>query len=268
MERISSRQNSHFKLARKLAVSPRERFKASQILIEGTRLIQSYSDCFGLLESTVLVSDTGALRPDIRRVLDTVPSRNTYVLTDALFKEITQVETPEGIAVICGTPEVASKAFDDFRIFLAGVQEPGNLGGLLRTAAAAGATSAHLAKGCTDAWSPKALRGGMGAQFLLPIHENVDLESALTGFDGSIIATSAHAQTAIYDTDLTGPVAMIFGNEGRGLPEAVLSLANQLVHIPMVGKMESLNVAAAAAICCFERLRQVVRVGAGGDSKK
>ncbi len=266
MERISSRQNTHFRLARKLAVSPRERSRTGQILIEGTRLIQAYSDCFGLLDATLLVSEAGAQRPDIKRVFETASPRNAYLLTDALFKEIAQVETPEGVAAISGIPEVASAALDDFRILLDGVQDPGNLGGLLRTAAAAGATSAHLAKGCTDAWSPKALRGGMGAQFLLPIRERVDLESALIGFDGSIIATSARAQRAIFDADLTGPVAMIFGNEGRGLPEAVLSMANQLVYVPMVGKVESLNVAAAAAICCFERLRQVMRTAAPARS--
>ncbi len=97
----------------------------------------------------------------------------------------------------------------------------------------------------------------MGAQFILPVRERIDLEIALAGFSGVIIATSPRARRSIYDVDLSGPVAMIFGSEGRGLPDDVSALANQLVHIPMAGKVESLNVAAAAAICCFERLRQV-----------
>jgi len=96
----------------------------------------------------------------------------------------------------------------------------------------------------------------MGAQFVLPIREHADFETVLRGFRGTIIATSPRAPRAIYDVDLSGPVAMIFGNEGRGLAEATLSLANELVHIPMGGQVESLNVAAAAAICCFERFRQ------------
>ena len=96
----------------------------------------------------------------------------------------------------------------------------------------------------------------MGAQFILPLRERVDLATALVGFRGLVIGTSPRAKQTVYDVDLSGPVVMIFGSEGRGLPEEVLSMANQLVHIPMAGKVESLNVAAAAAICCFERLRQ------------
>ena len=97
----------------------------------------------------------------------------------------------------------------------------------------------------------------MGAQFVLPVRERVDLTTALAGFRGQVIATSPHASDSIHAVDLTGPVALIFGSEGRGLGEEGQALATQLVHIPMTGKVESLNVAAAAAVCCFERLRQI-----------
>src|SRR3954470_14126975 len=96
----------------------------------------------------------------------------------------------------------------------------------------------------------------MGAQFVLGLRQRTGIAAAIEDFRGTVIGTSARAEKAIYDIDLSGPVMMMFGNEGRGLPDEVLSLAHQLVHIPMVGRMESLNVAAAAAICCFERLRQ------------
>jgi RNA methyltransferase, TrmH family len=259
MERITSRQNAHFRQARKLAESARERNKSKQILMDGTRLIRAYAEQFGLEDSTLLISEPGVTRPEIRQILETMSPRHLYLLADELFAEIAQVETPEGITAIAGIPCVESKTPDDFRILLDGIQDPGNLGGLLRTAAAAGATSAYLAKGCADVWSPRSLRGGMGAQFTLPIRERIDLKIALTGFPGAVIATSPRARQSIYDLDLSGPVAMIFGSEGRGLRDDVSALANQLVHIPMAGKVESLNVAAAAAICCFERLRQVKR---------
>ena len=259
MERITSRQNAHFRQARKLAESTRERSKSKQILMDGTRLIRAYAEQFGLQDSTLLISEVGANRPEIRQILQTLSPPHVYLLPDELFAQIAQVETPEGIAAIAGIPRVEPKASDDFRILLDGIQDPGNLGGLLRTAAAAGATSACLAKGCADAWSPRSLRGGMGAQFLLPLRERIALELALTGFHGAVIATSPRARHSIYDVDLSGPVAMIFGSEGRGLADDVSALANQLVYIPMAGKVESLNVAAAAAICCFERLRQVGR---------
>ena len=96
----------------------------------------------------------------------------------------------------------------------------------------------------------------MGAQFVLQLRQRVDLSTAIAGFRGTVIATSPRATQTIYDIDLSGPVAMIFGNEGNGLPDEALALANQLVQIPMSDKVESLNVAAAAAVCCFERMRQ------------
>lgn len=257
MEHITSRQNAHFKQARKLASSARERNKTGQILMDGTRLVRAYAAQFGLDESTLLVSEQGANRADVQQILQSASPRHVYLLAEELFAEITQVETPEGITAIAGIPRVESKSPDDFRILLDGVQDPGNLGGLLRTASAAGATSAHLTKGCADPWSPRSLRGGMGAQFIIPLHERVDLATALAGFRGKVIGTSPRAKQIIYDVDLSGPVAMIFGSEGRGLPDNVLSMANQLVQIPMAGKVESLNVAAAAAVCCFERVRQI-----------
>jgi len=256
MERISSRQNAHVKQAHKLAESARERAKSGRTLLDGSRLIGAYAKQFGVKAVTLLVSEQGAHRPEVRELIEAVEPRRVYLLADELFDEITQVETPEGVTAIVDIPRIETKSPDDFRVALDGLQDPGNVGGLLRTAAAAGATSAYLAKGCADAWSPKSLRGGMGAQFVLPVRERVDLSAALSGFKGSVIATSPRAKKSIFEVDLTGPVAMIFGGEGRGVGEGALGMATQLVHIPMARKVESLNVAAAAAVCCFERLRQ------------
>ena len=258
MERITSRHNAQFKLARKLATSARARTGLRQLFLDGTRLVEAYAARFGLREVTLLVSEHGANRPEIKGLLLKAEPGRVRLLPDELFTGLAQVETPEGIGAVAALPHVQAGPSDDFRILLEGIQDPGNLGALLRTAAAAGATSAWLAKGCADAWSPRALRGGMGAQFSLPVREHVDeLASILTDSQRTVIATSPRAAQSIYDVDLRGPVAMIFGNEGRGLPETLLALADQLVHIPMAGGVESLNVAAAAAVCCFERQRQL-----------
>ncbi|MDH4276009.1 MAG: RNA methyltransferase, partial [Gammaproteobacteria bacterium] len=141
-------------------------------------------------------------------------------------------------------------------VLLENIQDPGNLGGLLRTAAAAGAGAVYLSAGCTEAWSPKALRAGMGAHFLLQIHEQQDLTKIATQYTTSV-ATQLHAANSIYDVVLGDSVAFIFGNEGAGLSADLARCATHHVHIPMPGKMESLNVAAAAAICLFERVRQL-----------
>jgi TrmH family RNA methyltransferase len=257
MERITSRNNAQFKQARKLAKSARERSRSRQIFMDGTRLIEAYAVRFGLREVTLLISEHGVKRAEIQQILLKADAGRARLLPAELFADIAQVETPEGICALAGFPLVRANPPDDFRILLEGVQDSGNLGALLRSAAAAGATSAWLAKGCADAWSPKALRGGMGAQFILPIQEHVELVSALASFRGTVIATSPRAVQTIYEVDLCGPVAMIFGGEGRGLPEALLSMATHLVHVPMAANIESLNVAAAAAVCCFERRRQL-----------
>jgi TrmH family RNA methyltransferase len=257
IERITSRQNAHFKLAHKLAESGRERHKARKLLLVGTRLVDAYARQFGFSDLLLLANEAGLAHPEVQALLAAVAPRQTFLLADELFADIAQVETPEGILGVAALPQVPSRPKDDFRVLIDGVQDPGNLGGLLRTAAAAGVTSAHLAKGCADPWSPKSLRGGMGAQFVLPIRERVELANALAGFRGDVIATVPRASRSIHEVDLTGPVAFLFGSEGRGLGEEGQALATQLVRIPMADGVESLNVAAAAAVCCFERLRQV-----------
>lgn len=257
MERISSRQNAQIKLACKVARSPRERARAGLALLEGSRLIESYAQQFGLGTATLLVDERAAGHAALRSRLETLAPGNVLLVAEQLFRTITQLESPEGLLAIVSIPKLSVSLPDDFRVLLDGVQDPGNLGGLLRTAAAAGATSAHLGRGCADPWSPKALRGGMGAQFVLPLREGIDLGLTLQGFSGTVMATIPRAERSIFEVDLVGPVAMIFGSEGRGLDENVIALANQPVSIPMAGGVESLNVAAAAAICCFERLRQI-----------
>ena len=142
-----------------------------------------------------------------------------------------------------------------FCVLLEAIQDPGNLGAMLRTAAAAGVDAVYLSKGCAEVWSPKALRAGMGAQFALALHEHADLTLIARELK-SLIATSLDAQQSLYDLDLSGPVAFVFGNEGAGLSPALLDTATHQVKIPMPGKVESLNVAAAAAVCLFECVRQ------------
>src|SRR5258708_33767961 len=105
MERITSRQNAHFRQARRLAKSARERNKSKQILMDGTRLIRAYTEQFGFEDSTLMISETGMNRPEIRQILETMSPRHLYyLLADELFAEIAQVETPEGITAIAGLP--------------------------------------------------------------------------------------------------------------------------------------------------------------------
>jgi RNA methyltransferase, TrmH family len=122
-----------------------------------------------------------------------------------------------------------------------------------------------LSPGCAFAWSPKVLRAGQGAHFHLEIHEDVDLAAWARVYRGKVVATDVARGTSLYAADLTGPIAMAIGNEGAGLSAALLESARITVNIPMPGRFESLNAAAAAAVCLFECVRQ--RTAAAASKK-
>ncbi|OZA42206.1 MAG: tRNA methyltransferase [Hydrogenophilales bacterium 17-61-76] len=141
-------------------------------------------------------------------------------------------------------------------VVLEDIQDPGNLGSMLRTAAAAGATLAVLSRGCHDAWSPKALRGGQGAQFVLPMRRDVELAAWLNAFSGQSIALALGEANDFYAQDYVGATALVVGNEGSGLTAAVTLNASRCAQIPMPGRVESLNASAALAVAMFEVVRQ------------
>jgi len=141
-------------------------------------------------------------------------------------------------------------------VLLDGVQDPGNFGSIIRSAAAAGITQIYCSAGTTFAWSPKVMRAGMGAHFLLQIFEGVDLADVIARADIDVIATSSHAEKTLYQLDLTNPVAWLFGHEGQGVAPALLQQARHKIAIPHLGDIESLNVAASSAVCFFEQVRQ------------
>ena len=141
-------------------------------------------------------------------------------------------------------------------VVLDGLQDPGNLGSILRSAAGAGIEQVYCSAGTVSAWSPKVLRAGMGAHFLLEIFESVDLLALLSQTSIPVLATSSHTKKTIYQINLNHPVAWLFGHEGQGVAPALMALASETVTIPQKPEIESLNVAASAAICFFEQVRQ------------
>ena len=139
---------------------------------------------------------------------------------------------------------------------LESVQDPGNVGSLIRTAVAAGVRQIVLSAGCADVWSPRCLRAAQGAQWLADIYTDQSLSEFLASYRGDVAATVLEGGENLYAQSLKQPVAWLFGNEGQGLSQGLADSANQRVTIPMPGAMESLNVNAAAAICLFEQVRQ------------
>lgn len=252
---ITSRDNPLFKSLRKLAQSGRERKKTGLALLDGEHLVMAYLEQVGVPQM-LLISASGQQRPEIQALLERMPAVPLTLMSDALFQEIAPVESPTGILARVQIPQLPLNETVKFAVFLEAIQDPGNLGSILRSAAAAGAQAAYLSVACADAWSPKVLRGGMGAHFKLPIREGADLPALARTFAGDVVASSLEANAELFDLDLTGPVAFVIGNEGAGVSSALQAAATRRTRIPMPGDIESLNAAAAAAICFFERVRQ------------
>jgi len=257
MKEISSRANPEVKRLHALATSGRERRAAHQTLLDGAHLVRAAVEAGWPLRELV-VSDQGLGRDEIADLLERLAHLPCVRLTDALFAHVSPVDTPSGLLAVIDLPTPPPTApLTESLLVLDAVQDAGNLGSILRTAAAAGVRDVLLTVGCAQAWSPRALRAGMGAQFLLRIREQADVAALLQHYPGPIIATGLQGGArALYEHDLRGPVAWLFGAEGRGLSPELAALASAVVIIPMPGAVESLNVAAAAAVCLFEQVRQ------------
>ena len=256
MKSIRSKDNPQIKALIKLAGSSRERRRTGSTILEGERLVRAYQDSGGVAE-TLVASESALARPEVRSFFENVPAHSRVALSDELLARITQLVSTAGVAAVVKTPRpVPAPQGVSNCLLLENIQDPGNLGSILRTAVAAGVADIFLSKDSVFAWSPKVIRAGMGAHFFLSIFEGVDVGEFARAFRGSVVAMEPRAEASLYDLDLKGPVAWVFGNEGAGLSEGVRRLATHRVRIPMAGPAESLNVAAAAAICLFEQLRQ------------
>jgi TrmH family RNA methyltransferase len=252
MKHITSRDNPHFKLLNKLAHSSRERRKAGLMLLDGVHLLEASARL-----DEVLVAAGAVDKSEIAAWLAAHAEAKVLCLADGLFNELAAVDTPSGIMALAPLPQPAAAPRRDVDcILLDGVQDPGNLGSILRSAAAAGCRQALLSADCAQAWSPRALRAGQGAHFLFDIHEGQDLSAFLADYAGTSVTTALDTDYELFDAPLDGPLAWVFGAEGQGVSAAVAAAAKLKVRIPMPGGSESLNVAAAAAVCLFEAVRR------------
>jgi RNA methyltransferase, TrmH family len=258
MQPISSREHPFFKQLIKIEKSAKHRRKIGLTLLDGIHLIEAYYAALGS-PINLITSKSGYEHAKIKKIIHK-QTKKIVILSDSLFYETSPVKTPTGIMALISIPAIKAipiKKNEAFCVLLESIQDPGNLGSILRSAAAAGACDVYLSQDCADAWSPKVLRAAMGAHFLLHIHERSNLLEIAELFDGKIITTTVQVKKSLYQTQLTGPIAFVFGNEGKGLSDEMLKISNEQITIPMLGKTESLNAASAAAICLFERVRQI-----------
>lgn len=250
--RIASRDNPRFKALRALADDPRRHGRA---LADGIHLVRT---CFerGIEVEQLLASDSGQRNPEIAALIGAAPDCDCLILADGLFKAISGLAAPAGIAAVIKIPSEAETEFSGDAVLLDAVQDAGNVGTILRTAAAAGVRHALLGQGCAGAWTQRVLRAGQGAHFSLAIREQVDLAQAMANSSATSVATVVRDGVCLYDLDLTGPIFWLLGNEGAGLSAPLVAAARQRATIPLAGGSESLNVAAAVAVCLFEAARQ------------
>jgi TrmH family RNA methyltransferase len=217
-----------------------------RLVIEGPHLLAAALGA-GLKPITVLATDSALAKAEIQQLVRQSGCA-PVVLSESAFNAIADAETPAGVAAELAIPELRRTGP---AVFLEGVQDAGNVGAIVRSAAAFGAGEVILDRHCADPWSPKALRAGVGGHFAIGIRQVDDLGGAVAAFPARLLCTVVQGGRPLREVDLSGRIGGAFGAEGAGLSAAVLARAAERVTIPMASG-ESLNVAAAAAVCLYE----------------
>ena len=259
MKTITSRDNPLYKDLKHLATSSQARRKAGQTLLDGVHLCQAYLQLRAAPRHCI-VAESALANPEVAAIVMQCENAHAHctAMPDALYNAISQVEHGVGLMFLIDTPALPlPSALTVSAVLLDNLQDPGNVGSILRSAAAAGITQVYCSSGTAFCWSPKVLRAAMGAHFVVEIHENVDLAALIRASKVAVLATSGYASQRLYDVDLRQPVAWLLGHEGQGVADDLMALATHQVVIPHAGQIESLNVAACAAVCFFEQLRQI-----------
>lgn len=256
---ITSPHNPKVQRVRGLFEKRKEREAQQACVLEGVRLIE---EALAAAWPVELVLYTSQLSPRGRDVLDGLSAARAemFEIPAYVMDSVAGTDTPQGILAVFGVRPPPLPAQMDFVLIADNLRDPGNLGTLLRTAAAAGVQAALLAPGTTDAFAPKVLRAGMGAHFRLPtIHLGWEEIEAVCK-DGPhplrVFLAEAAAGAACWDLDLRQPLALLVGSEADGPSPAGRALGDQPVAIPMPGESESLNAAIAAGVLLFEVVRQ------------
>jgi len=253
---ITSNQNSKIKLIRALQGRTKERREANAFVVEGVRLVEEaeirdWRIRFALYDNTL--SKRG------RSLVERLTSRVVEVeeISESLMQSLSETETPQGILAVLEISNLPISNSLDFILIPDQIRDPGNLGTLLRTAAAAGVQAVLLPPETTDAFAPKVVRSGMGAHFHLPIHAMTwdEIKRFCELANQRMYLADMNGQSC-WETDLRQPLALIIGGEADGASEFAQKLAHQKLSIPMSWRIESLNAGVAGSVLMFEVVRQ------------
>ena len=249
---ITSRDNPLLVRLRKLAQDGSAYRRAGQVWLEGEHLCSALRARGGMPEQAVVTE--AAWQDPALRALTRGVTRVTLVPAP-LFAGISGLESPAGIGFVLPLPAEQAVEPAVATVVLDRLQDAGNVGSILRSAAAFGVRQVLALKGTAALWSPKVLRAGMGAHFALRLIEGLD-EAALEALSLPLVATSSHGGADLPQAELPKPCAWVMGHEGQGVSAALLQRCAMQVRIPQPGGEESLNVAAAAAVCLYESARR------------
>lgn len=257
---IESKNNTLFKETKKLK-DRKGRNKASKYIIEGIRLVEEalkakVSIDYIFIETEEMQKFKACLMKFNKEYVDSI---KIYEISKNLNKELSSTENPQGVTAVVNMKSSEFNYDGGFYVLCDKVQDPGNLGTIIRTAHAAGVDGIILTKGTVDVYNDKTLRSTMGSIFYMPIiydDENYSIIKSFKEKEYSIVATSLQAQNDFFEEDLKGKTIIVVGNEGNGVSDEVYSLSNKKVKIPMPGGAESLNVSIATSVIIYEKLRQ------------
>jgi len=255
---ITSPHNPKLKYVRALRGRVKERRQAGAFLVEGVRLVEEAVDShwgfqFALYDESL--SERG------RSQVESLRSRGVDVeeVSTSVMQSISETETPQGILAVLNDSRIPIPHLPNFMLIPDQIRDPGNLGTLLRTAAAAGVQAVLIPPETTDVFAPKVVRSGMGAHFRLPIHPMSwdEIEKLTKGMQVYIADMDGQP---CWETNLRQPLALIVGSEAEGASASARKIASGKISIPMAGEMESLNAGVAGSVLIFEVVRQRSRV--------
>jgi TrmH family RNA methyltransferase len=259
LRRITSRQNALLKQVRQ-AFSRAERTPDGLVAIEGFKTVDEAIRS-GLKVHAAIISDSG--RDRASHLLPQLPGKaETVIVDDEIFKSLSATTTPQGVAALVEMPaaklDTLTSAEAPLIVICMGLQDPGNLGTIVRSAEGFGAHGMVLAEGTVSMFNPKTIRAAAGSAFRLPIVEAKFAEAVRTLREKGVrlMGTSSHEGQALPEAELTGGIAIVIGNEGAGLPKAVRATLDSVLTIPHSSRVESLNAAMAASLILYEAARQ------------
>ncbi len=254
MLEIESKNNNLFKEIKKLK-EKKHRIKSNKYIIEGLRFVEEAIKSKVSIDSIIFTESFKEKNPDL--FLKINENIKLIQMNEALLKQLCSTENPQGIVGVINMQNKELKS-GELVVLVDKVQDPGNMGTIIRTAHAAGAAGIVMTKGTVDIYNDKTLRSTMGSIFYIPIVEDdsLDFVKSLKKEGYKLVVSSLQGKNNFFEENLQGKVLIAVGNEGNGVSDEVYDIADIKVKIPMPGEAESLNVAVATSIMIYEKIRQ------------